>query len=221
VNKLVIKFGVELEAGWDMYVRSDDFRGEFSDCVCEVKSDGSLRLYSDNQNITAREITTRVFKYDSEDFSKFCGFLKSVSKYIREVNNSMGYHVHLSFWNSDGRLNRTAYLITTTREFIIDFRKHLKKKFSDVMERRLKNKYSYDIKNIRKFVKHDLLGDRYHFINYNNFFGRKTIEIRCFEMTKDYNKLIEYTRETIEFFRQYIEKRFGSTFFNVKTAIRW
>ena len=40
-------------------------------------------------------------------------------------------------------------------------------------------------------------------------------------MTKDYNKLIEYTREVIEFFKQYIEKRFGSTFFNVKTAIRW
>ena len=164
----MLRFGVEIEAGWDSYIKQLEkelFRLKYLYSETEktlalvnsenytllrytneVKSDGSLKA---NTDCYLREVTTKIFQY-SKDLEVFKKYLEKLNDYLREVNESMGFHVHFSFSDFSN------YILLLDRKFVISLKKFLKKEFSNDKKLldRFRNQYCKEIIRVSDFFKY-------------------------------------------------------------------
>lgn len=209
-----MKFGVELEGGWDANLIfklkslksgkeiNDREIKEIEKYVKDIKGDGSiyLKTFAYDENVIAKEITTKVFEYSN--FREFEKFMQKIGKYIREVNESMGYHIHFSFNEFD------KYILLLSCDFLKKFKRFLKKEFDDEVKKRFNNNYCREIKNYKNFMLKCLYNySRYYFINYRAWERHKTFEVRILNMRQDFKILTQYTKKILDFIYNYVKEK--------------
>ena len=191
------KFGVELEAGFQ---GTYEIRRKLSDAIKEEEwnagSDSSVICYVTGNQVI--ELKSKVYN----DTDRYLKALKKFKPLLNEANETMGYHVHVSFPNI------MDYVSICSRDFINDFRKKFIE-FADkkypFLNKRLANKYC-SFEYPENYFKHGILGERRKAINFSAFNKHKTVEFRIFAMRLD----TKYLVNCIGFLNEVIYKRLKS-----------
>jgi len=182
-----MKFGLELEFGLNPEDRENAERFITSQ-EGELKSDGSINTQYSH---IAREINTKV--YSIEELKEVENLFNSFySDYVKEINKSMGLHIHVSFEKMGD------YNALFSRRFIRFFKKKLMDKFGDNQEltKRFNNKYCSNV-----YPKHYFLGNidkRHKMINYQAYSKHGTIEFRIFNAPQTAKGVMDYLLFTLE-----------------------
>jgi len=195
---MIDKIGIEYEAG---------FKKEGIDKLnkikhLDIKQDGSVRTKEEN---LSQEITTKPFKF--KDLEKLKEVVCLLADNTTEINETMGFHIHLSFTDYSDYVKLFKY------DFVKRFTEEYAEKFTTTEElKRLDNQYSQQYKNNTDFFNTALSqvsymgkgGSRYRAVNFNAYNLYNTIEFRIFGMNKK-DKLIEYIDFLINSVNSFLE----------------
>jgi hypothetical protein len=213
--------GYELEAGLE---NSGDVKNVARQLGFHIGEDGSV-CCDDFDNWEA-ELRSPVYRgkkgkklwmwelkkpeIDDKLFSDF----EQLSHYVREINDSMGLHIHVSF------KNKKHYQYLFSLAFVKFFQKEYARNFKKPVERdRMDNEFCefYDTDDVYEFndIKDEALGShdkcdaRCHSVNFNAYPVHKTIEFRIFPATKkatDFKRYVNFVTCCVTSFISEVEK---------------
>jgi hypothetical protein len=216
MSEIILNLGYEIETGinrkcFDLdYNDYSNFNQFLKDKNFKHTTDGSIHL-KDNQNNTPLEFNSNVYKdiKNINDLNPIFEDFKILKGFIKEVNASCGFHIHLSFKNI------SDYYTLLNYDFANKFIKAYEEKFKGEEEiKRLSNNYCKGYENKKDFNKitrfqlryNTKCSSRYKAVNYNSFNLYKTIEFRIFPSTKSLDKFKEYVTFLYDFVTDYIKK---------------
>jgi hypothetical protein len=213
--------GYELEAGLK---ENSGVRNVARQLGFRIGDDGSV--YCDDMDTWEAELNSPVYQgqkgkkllffelkkpdMDNKIFSDF----EQLSHYVKEINDSMGLHIHVSF------KNKKYYQYLFSFAFVKFFQKEYMRHFKKPVERnRANNEYCefYDDGDIYEFkdIKDEALGShdkcdaRNHSVNFNSYPVHKTIEFRIFPATKrskDFKRYVNFVTGCVTSFISEVEK---------------
>lgn len=195
---MIDKIGAELEFGTN-YADKTILRNVKG---TDITGDGSIHA---KKATRAREILLQATKIKDIDGLK--QRVLGLKKYVNETNNSMGFHIHVSFKNHSDYAK--IYNYNFYREFIKEYAKNFttKEELS-----RLNNSYCSRYKSLKHFsnntsqqVLSEYKSNRYFAVNYNSYNIHNTIEFRIFPANNP-ERLIQYIDFTVNFIKDWLKK---------------
>ena len=189
-----MKYGLELEFGMERE-REEHLKEEMEEKEGSLKEDSSVNVH---YPLRAREINTKV--YNEEEVNDTSLFFSSFYKnYVKEVNNSCGLHIHVSFEEIG------YYNALFSKRFIRFFKKKLLENFqSEELKKRFKNKYCKCSYPQKYMLKQWSFKDRYKMINFLAHNAHRTVEFRIFDAPKTAKGVIDYLNFTLSTIREYL-----------------
>ena len=190
-----MKYGIELEYGQEKE-KEEEIKEYMEEQGGNLKSDSSVHT---RYPFISREINTKV--YNEEEVKETASFFSFFyDKYVKEINESMGLHIHISF-NELANFNALY-----SKRFISFFKKGLLEKFGhkEELKQRLKNRYckpSYSKSYMQGKFKNS---DRYKMINFMAYERHGTVEFRIFNAPKTAQEVINYLNFTLETVNTYL-----------------
>jgi hypothetical protein len=216
MKPVINKFGFEIEAEMSdnliEKLKEKEFGTIISDgSIHRCSSDKNLRYHSIENPINPVEFVSNPIEYNVSGIKKALHIFQLLTDYRDKKefhwNDSMGFHIHLSF-------NPQKPVDIWSEEFAYFFKEQMQKNFPNAYTLRSDNHYCRVEINSQVLTSGDY-SNRYHFINYKVAYREhKTIEFRVFPTTIPWtmHKYLKFTFRMVEYFIQNSEKFLNKKF---------